>query len=286
MKKFITIITILTIFCLALSACSSNSNTNEGTTESNDNSMVAGDWEYSETKDNATYKVKLDLENNNDFELEVDEEKADGDQDSKAKGIYTVNDDMTLTLTVASVENATANFTDKVVANSEINLNYTLSDDGKTLSIDNLKDYVPHFTDPVDLVKTENADTTDTATTDTSAQNLNGDWKYTGTVDQKNYEIELDLKDNSEFELNVDEESTDEVEDSEAQGTYVVDGNKIKLSIVTVQDASSYFTGTVVQNGQVDLDYKLSDDGKTLTLNNAPDSINFLPGSIDMMRTD
>lgn len=132
---------------------------------------------------------------------------------------------------------------------------------------------------------TNNTDTGTTNSTQTTDKSPTGDWKYTGSIDNKNYEIDLDLENDSQFELTIDEESAEDKEDSEVQGTYVVEDNKIRLSIMTVQDLNSYFSGTVVENGQVELDYTLSDDGNTLTINNAPDSISILPGNLELKRS-
>lgn len=149
------------------------------------------------------------------------------------------------------------------------------------------------FVSIIGLSACSNNSNTDSNTNNSNTSNSNtqteqspiGDWKYKGSIDSKNYEIELDLDSNGEFDYTVDEESAEETEDSEAEGTYVIEGNKIKLSIMTVQNSSSYFTGKVVQNGQIDLEYTLSENGDTLTLENAPDSIAVLPDKIEMSRS-
>lgn len=100
-----------------------------------------------------------------------------------------------------------------------------------------------------------------------------GDWEYEGTIDSGTYDIKLDLEPSGRFEFEVDQDTPDDIEDSKMEGTYVSDDKSITLSVATVQDPNGSFSGTVVQNEQLKLDYTLSDDGRTLTLTNIADSL-------------
>lgn len=127
--------------------------------------------------------------------------------------------------------------------------------------------------------------TTDTTTsTDSTTTSLSpiGDWKYEGTIDNNYYDINLDLESNNTFELSVEAENNTEDLDSELQGTYVYTDDVITLTVATVQDTSGYFTGEVVQNEQIDLNYKI--ENNNLELSNANSVINFLPGDLTLVK--
>ncbi len=107
-----------------------------------------------------------------------------------------------------------------------------------------------------------------------------GDWEYHGTDNGTPYEVNFDLENDGQFELEIERNDID----SKISGTYVSDDKAITLSIVTVEDTSSTFTGTEVQNGQVVLDYSLSNDGRSLDLHNANDSVSFLPSPLTLTK--
>lgn len=129
---------------------------------------------------------------------------------------------------------------------------------------------------------TTNDDTT-TQTTTTSDE-IKGEWKYSGTIDGKQYEVSLDLENNDRFSLDIDEESANETIDSEADGTYTYTDDTLTLSIITIQDANSYFDNTVVSNSQIEFNYELSNNNNSLTLKNVSSYITLLPDDLTLTR--
>lgn len=131
-----------------------------------------------------------------------------------------------------------------------------------------------------------------TGSSTTSAPSVIGDWKYEDKTDTQDIDAELDLRSDGTFKLDGDRDDKTENEteiaeddqDAEATGTYVDNGTDLTLTMQTVQDPGSFFTGAVVQNAQIKLNYQLSKDGNTLTLTNASDAVSFLPQQITLQR--
>lgn len=121
-----------------------------------------------------------------------------------------------------------------------------------------------------------------TSSTSSTNSDLIGEWTFEGLVDNKNYDIALDLERNNRFSLEVDEENSTEALEAEAEGTYVVNGDTITLSIETVRNDSGYFTGEVVQNGQVDLKY--TQNNNVLTITNISNTISFLSDDLQLYK--
>lgn len=122
----------------------------------------------------------------------------------------------------------------------------------------------------------------DQGSNNTNSNSLIGEWVYEGTINNKYYDINLDLESNNTFTLDIDEESSETSIDSEAKGTYTFDDKTLTLSIVTVQNPESYFGNTVVENGQIEFNYELTNN--SLKLENISEVITFLPDDITLTK--
>ena len=122
-----------------------------------------------------------------------------------------------------------------------------------------------------------------TSTTSSGTNTVTGDWKFEGDINGTIYDINLDLEANNEFELDVDEENTDDEIEAELNGTYTASNDVLTLDVVTLQNNSNYLTGSVLQNSQIELKYKLKDD-KTLELSNASEYFTFIPAELTLNR--
>ena len=108
-----------------------------------------------------------------------------------------------------------------------------------------------------------------TSTTSSGTNTVTGDWKFEGDINGTIYDINLDLEANNEFELDVDEENTDDEIEAELNGTYTASNDVLTLD--------------VVKNSQIELKYKLKDD-KTLELSNASEYFTFIPAELTLNR--
>ncbi len=175
MKKYLSTLVVLLILILTLSGCGGGSNTTDSgnnssnnsstTTDSNasndtaannnssgtstTNSNIVGDWKFVGDVNDVNYEINLDLENDGTYSLDVEDTSKDEAGESEMEGTYTASDKV-LSLTTTRINDDNQYFTNGVVTDSVVDLNYTI--DGKALTISNANSVLGIL--PTDLILT------------------------------------------------------------------------------------------------------------------------------------
>ncbi len=164
-KRFALFICLLMTALFVFTGCGASKSTGKTETTAKSSSTTAatgkispvGDWKYNGAEDTTVKELDVEFDQDGSFDFDIDvynKEAKSEDIEAKLEGTYTYLDN-SVTLTVQSVEDKTAYYNTSDVQNAQITLNYTLSNDGKSLTLTNAANNVKLLPSTIVLTKTK-----------------------------------------------------------------------------------------------------------------------------------